>query len=156
VGLAELDQVLGSAKTILLDSSVLLAFFNAHELVHPLARHLLSRIESTHDPLYGYYSAVSIMELLVRPMAVNPLVADTLMASLTQLPKLHLVPVDAVVGRQAAEVRSKERIGPADALVIASGLVARCDVIVSNDERWEQRLANHYPALRFVYLDAYR
>ena len=155
MGLTELDQAVGSARSTLLDSSVLLAFFNAHERVHPLARHLLSRIEHRQDPLHGYYSAVSLMELLVRPMAVGSQVADTLMASLMQFPNLHMVQVDAAVARQAAEVRSREEISPADALVAASGLVVGCEVIISNDDQWKKRLEAHYPQARFIYLDAY-
>jgi predicted nucleic acid-binding protein len=156
VGLAELDLALGTSEDILLDRSLLIAFYNAHELVHSLARHLMARIESKTDPLRGYYSAVSLMELLVRPMAVGPEVADALMASLMRFPNLHLVPIDAVIGRQAAELRSKQRISPADALVVASSLAAGCGAIVSNDDRWDKRLAAHYPAVKFIYLDANR
>jgi predicted nucleic acid-binding protein len=155
VGLAELDHALGKAGSVLLASSTLLAFYNRHELVHPLARHLLGRIEHKQDPLQGWYSAVSVMDLLVRPMVVGQHVAEAMMASLTQLANLHFVPVDAEVAKKAAEVRSKEKISPADALVVASGLVASCDAIISNDDRWKKRLAAHYPVVQFIYLDAF-
>jgi predicted nucleic acid-binding protein len=141
---------------VLLDSSTLLAFFSTHELVHPLAKHVLGRIERDQDPLQGWCSAVSVMELLVRPTVAGEEVANALLTSLTRFPHLQVAPVDVAVAAQAASVRAREKISPADALIVATGLVMRCEVIVSNDDKWQRRLAGHYPKVQFLYLDAFR
>lgn len=156
MGIPELDQALGAARSVLLDSSTLLAYFNAHELVHPLAKHLLGRIEREGDPLEGWCSTVSLMELLVRPAIAGQQVATAVLTALAQFPNLQLLPVDIAVAKQAAAVRAREKINPADALIVATGLVVGCQAIVSNDDKWHRRLASHYPQVQFVYLDAFR
>jgi predicted nucleic acid-binding protein len=156
VGLPELDQAIGAARRVLIDSSTLLAFYTVHEGVHPLAKHVLGRIEQDGDPLEGWCSTVTLIELLVRPTMAGSQVANSMLTSLTQFPYLHLIPVDVAVATQAAAVRAREKISPADALIVATGLVASCDVIISNDDTWQRRLAGHYPQVRFLYLDAFR
>lgn len=53
------------------------------------------------------------------------------------------------------DVSSARRIR-ADALIVATGLVAGCQAIVSNDDVWQRRLAQQYPLINFLYLDALR
>jgi predicted nucleic acid-binding protein len=141
---------------VLLDSSALLAFYTAHERAHPLAKHLLGRIEQDLDPLEAWCSTVTLMELLARPTMAGPQVAGAMLTSLTQFPHLHLAPVDEAIAVQAAVLRAREKLGPADALVVATGLVIPCDVIVSNDDAWQRRLAARYPQIHFLYLDEFR
>jgi predicted nucleic acid-binding protein len=96
------------------------------------------------------------MELLIRPITAGPQVANAMLTSLTQFPHLRLAPVDQAVATQAAAVRAREKISPADALIVATGLVLRCEVMISNDDTWQRRLAAHYPQVQFLYLDAFR
>jgi hypothetical protein len=110
----------------------LLAFYTTHELVHPLAKHLLGRIEQDLDPLEAWCSTVTLMELLVRPTIAGPRIANTMLTSLTQFPHLHLAPVDEAVAVQATELRARDKVTPADALIVATWLVLRCEVIISN------------------------
>jgi len=63
----DLDRALGDAERLLLDSSAVMAFHSPYEVAHPLAVHLLDRIERASDPARGYLSAISLTELLIRP-----------------------------------------------------------------------------------------
>ena len=105
MGIPELDHALGTAGSVLLDSSALLAFYTAHERVHPLAKHLLGRIEQDLDPLEAWCATVTLMELLVRPTMAGPQVAGAMLTSLTQFPHLHVAPVDQFIAVQAASGR---------------------------------------------------
>jgi len=155
VGSKELDATLGDAERVLLDTSALIAFHSPQELVHPLADHLLRRIESAGDALHGYYSAISASEILVRPLRTNRSDFTTMREFLTGYPNLTILSADLAVAAQAANVRAFSRIAVADAFVIATGLLAGCEAIVSNDERWKRRMAPVFPQFRWIYLSDY-
>src|SRR5438552_4778438 len=124
MGAAELDRALGDSARILLDSSALIAFHSPHERAYPLAQHLLQRIAAASDPLRGYYSVVSAVELLVRPVRSGPAEYNFMHTFLTQYPMLTALPVDLSVALQAATLRAASRLPAPDALVVASGLLA--------------------------------
>ena len=63
--------------------------------------------------------------------------------------------VDEAVAVQAAEVRARDKIAPADALIVATGLVLHCEVIISNDDAWQRRLSTRYAQIQFLYLDSF-
>jgi predicted nucleic acid-binding protein len=152
VASSDLDAALGSAERVLLDTSILIAFHNPHEQVHPLARHVMSRVESDNDPLRAYYSTISAAELLVRPVRTHTDEFTRMQAFLTSFPHLHVLPADLVVAAQAANIRALTRLRLADAFVIATGLVSGCEVIVSNDEQWRRQLAPLFSQFRWIYL----
>ncbi len=155
MAIADLDRALAGARRVLLDSSTLIAYHSPHEDVHHLAHHLLSRIEDTGDRLTGYLSAVSAMELLVRPIkAGNP--ALTFMHTfLNSFPNLTVLPVDLEVAMQAATLRAMSTVKSPDALIIASGLLANCDAIVFNDEAWGKSIQPHFRRFKWLYLKAF-
>jgi predicted nucleic acid-binding protein len=98
---------------------------------------------------------ISASELLVRPIRSGRERADFMHTFLTTFPGLTLLPVDLVVAVQAATLRSTVNVRLPDALIVASGLLAGCEVIVSNDERWKRRFAPLYPQFRWFYLGDY-
>ncbi len=155
MGTVELDAALGDAERLLLDSSALIAFHSRLEPAHDLARHLLGRIERQDDPLSGCYSVVSAAELLVRPIRAGTTPFTFMHAFLTTFPNLSSLPVDLTVAVEAATLRATTGIRLPDALVIASGLLAGCEAIVSNDEQWQRRLAPLFPRYRWLYLSDY-
>jgi len=155
VGSRELDAALGDSERVLLDTSALIAFHSPQEVVHPLADHLMRRVESGSDALRGYYSAISASEILVRPIRTSRADFTTMREFLTGYPNLTILPADLVVAAQAANVRAFSRIAVADAFVIATGLVAGCEAIVSNDDRWRRRMSPVFPQFRWVYLSDY-
>lgn len=156
MGVAELDRALGDAERVLLDSSTLIAFHSPHEQAHPLATHLLRRIASEDDLLRGYYSVISAAELLVRPVRVGERQFTFMHTFLTQYPNLTILPMDLTVAVQVATVRATTRLPLPDAAVIASGLLAGCEAIVTNDERWKKALEPSFRMFRWVYLQDYR
>jgi predicted nucleic acid-binding protein len=150
--LARLDAALGESERVLLDSSALIAFHQPAELAHPLARRLLERIGQDADPLTGFYSMVTAAELLVRPIRAGIAELGFMHAFLTSYPNLHGLPMDLHVAQQAATLRVAVGLRLPDAIVVASGLLAGCEAIVTNDGEWRKRLAPRFRQFRWVCL----
>lgn len=152
---SDFDRALGDAGRVLLDSSTLLAYYAAAEHAHPLAVHLLHRIEENQDPLKGYYSVISASELLVRPIRGGESASTFMHAFLRNFPNLTMLPVDLLVAMQAATLRATTTIRLPDALIVASGLLAGCEAIVSNDASWKRRFEPLFRQFRWLYLSDY-
>lgn len=153
---AELDRALSGVTRILLDSSTLIAFHSPHEDVHHLAHHLLTRIEDSTDRLTGYFSAVSAMELLVRPIKAGGPALTFMHAFLNSFPNLTILPVDLGVAIQAATLRAITAVKSPDALIVASGLLANCEAIIFNDETWGKSIQPHFRQFKWLYLKTYK
>lgn len=151
----DLDSAIGDRERILLDSSLLIAFHTPIEAAHPLAVQVLRRIEREADSLHGYVSAVSAAEILVRPLRTSAADFTFMHEFLTGYPNLTLLPVDLPVATQAATLRALSGASLPDALVVASGLLAGCEAIVSNDERWKRRLAPLFPQFHWIHISDY-
>jgi predicted nucleic acid-binding protein len=150
-----LDKAVNGCTRVLLDSSTLIAFHSPQETVHPLARHLLTRVEDDQDPLAAYYSAVTAMEVLVRPIKAGSHELTFMHAFLTSYPHLILLPVDLHVATQAATLRAMTNLRSPDCLILASGMLANCEALVYNDEAWGTRLRAHFSTFRWIYLHDY-
>jgi predicted nucleic acid-binding protein len=155
MAIADLDRALGTIERALLDSSTLLAYHAPHKPMHPLARHLIGRIAHDDDPLRGCLSVVSFAEILVRPHRVSHADFTYMHDFVLNFPNLILLPMDATVAVQAATIRASMRLSLPDAMVVAAGLLAGCEAIVSNDARWKQRGAGLFPQFRWIYLSDY-
>ena len=73
---------------------------------------------------------------------------------ISELPNVTVLPVDNIVPVEAATLRALTRIALPDAMVIASGLLAGCEAIISNDAGW-RRIASLFPQFRWIYLGDY-
>jgi predicted nucleic acid-binding protein len=60
--------------------------------------------------------------------------------------------MDLNVAQQAAALRASTNLKLPDAVVVASGLLAGCEAVVTGDEAWGKRLAHLFPAFRWIYL----
>ncbi len=156
MAIAELDAALDGTERVLLDSSVLIAFHDPSDPTNLLADHLLRRIESDRDPLRGYYSVISAVELLIRPLRTGQREFTSMYAFLTEYPNLAGLPMDLTAALQAANVRATTNLRLPDSVAVASGLLAGCEAVVTNDERWKKRLEPLFRQFRWIYLDDYR
>ena len=66
---------------------------------------------------------------------------------------MWLQEIDFPIAERAAILRARHRLRAADALIIASGLAAGADKIVSNDREWSTRLPASDIAATVVLLD---
>lgn len=155
MAIALLDDALRTMDRVLVDTSAMIAFHNVREPAHPLATHLMRRIENGADPLRGYYSVVSAAEIMVRPIRTSMADFTYMHTFLTGFPNLAILPVDMPVATQAATIRAATNIRMPDALIVASGLLSGCQAIISNDQPWQSRLSPLFPAFAWLYLGDY-
>jgi predicted nucleic acid-binding protein len=95
---------------------------------------------------------ISASEILVRPIRASDAAFNAMYQFLTEYPNLSLMPVDLVISIQAATVRLMTGVRLPDALIVATGLLSNCEVIVSNDERWKRQFEPLFPQFRWLYL----
>jgi predicted nucleic acid-binding protein len=152
MNVAELDAAIGDAERTFIDTSVCIAFHSQDEVAHPLARHLLQRVEDGSDPLVGYLSVITAAELFVRPMRTAGSDLVVMHRFLRRLPNLIIVDVDFEVAHQAANIRALTRLQLPDALIVATAIMSGCEVIITNDEQWSRRLGPLFSQFRWIYL----
>jgi predicted nucleic acid-binding protein len=151
---AELDRLLGDARRAFVDTSTCIAYHSVTELAHPAARHLLDRVANDADPLVAYISTVSVAEMLVRPIRAGASDLKLVAEFFRGFRNLEVIDVNLDVAIQAANIRAVARLALPDALLVGTAIMAGCEVIVTNDERWARRLAPLYPQFRWIYLGA--
>ncbi|MCB0192144.1 MAG: PIN domain-containing protein [Anaerolineae bacterium] len=140
----EAHQVLG------LDTSVFIYHLEANAKYLSLTRTVLQNIQSGRSQ--GVISTVTIMELTVQPWRMNRGdVARQYEVLLMNFPHLRVVEVSRDIARQAAQLRAKYNLRPADALQVATALVSGAEVWISNDKK----LRRLEPEIDVIILDAF-
>ena len=145
MNVAELDAEIGDARRAYIDTSACIAYHSTTERAYPLARHLFGRIADNVDPLVGYMSIVSASEMLVRPIRAGDHRLTLVTRFLRDFPNLYMVNADFEIALQAANIRVLTRLALADALIIGTAIMAGCEAIVTNDERWSRRVGPLVP-----------
>jgi predicted nucleic acid-binding protein len=137
---AALAKGIPAGDRLLLDTSVLIAYFEPSDATHELAKALIDDfIRSGRNA--AIVSAVTAMEVLVRPLRVAPAGAIHVHDFLTHTPNLTLVSVDLSVAREAASLRAAYSFKTPDALIIATGIVSAVGHLATNDAAWSRTFA---------------
>lgn len=151
MGLRELELAIPEGERLLLDTTLLAAYLDASEAVHPAARHILDGLVAPgRNP--AVVSMVSVMEILVQPLRQSPPGHHTVLAFLNHHPNLAALPLDLQMAQEAASLRASHRLRPPDALVVATGIAAQVGTLVTNDGDWEARLQPIRSRVRVVTL----
>lgn len=148
---SEETQPIPPGVPVLLNSSALLSYLDGSEAGSPAAATVLDGWVRTGRNT-GLVSAVSVMEVLVRPTIAGASAHRTVIGFLYGFPNLRLVAVDATAGQLAATLRARAGFSSADALVLATGLVAGARHVVTNDASWRPRLRDTWPEATVVNL----
>jgi PIN domain nuclease of toxin-antitoxin system len=133
----DLTQVIAPDTRLLLDTSVLIAYLNGNEPASSAAGTIIDDWLSSgrNDALVAMVTA---MEILVRPLRAGLTPGLHTVTFLTETRGLHLVPIDLPIAQQAAALRGFFNVGPADALIIATGLVHQVTYLMTNDRHWQR------------------
>lgn len=135
---------------------MLIAYLGPPSPTTPVAKHLIDGfVRPGRNP--ATLSAVSVTEVLVEPIGSGaaPMIARVV-EFLLRFPNVSLREIDFAVAREAAVLRARYRLRTPDALVIASGLRAGVEHLISDDAEWKKlrdlspeirvhQLANHLP-----------
>lgn len=150
-----LEGVIAENERLLIDTTGLIAYFDGREAISGLAAEIIDHfVRRGRNP--AVVSMVSVMETLVRPLrtgAQQPYVH--FLDFLTRFPNLTALPADIHVAQEAAGLRATHNLSHADALIVATGIVAQVSHIVTNDERWAQKLQPLARRISVLYLNRY-
>ena len=97
----------------------------------------------------AFISVVTEIELLVQPIRLERERELERIRALLGAPQLRVIELDRQIAQVAAGIRAEQRLGLADAAIVATALYTKCDVIVGNDERCAQRVRD----VPYVFLD---
>lgn len=134
-----LAEVIPAEASILVDTSVVLAYIAGGERTSELATQLFDGFTATgRNPTA--LSSVTVAEVLVRPFRVGAPAVATAEGFLRHFGNLRLMDITYVVAREAARIRAETDLAMPDALIVASAAVGNVDALVTNDRSWPGRL----------------
>jgi len=117
-----------------IDTAVFIYHLEGHPTYLPLTQQLFSRVEA--GEMSAWTSTITLMEIAVRPYQLNKEdIARKYEALLASFPNLQIADIDRDVARRAAQLRAEFRLRPPDALQVATCLVHRAPLFVTNDHR---------------------
>ena len=141
-----------AGDTILLDSSVVIAYLDQSAPTSEIASHVLDRLVGSGRNA-AVLSMVTVTEVLIRPAQTgNAKHRETALQFLRHFPGMSLREVDFGIADRAAMLRGRYRLSAPDALVVATGMAAGVGTILSNDRDWS-RLAESTTGASVVLLD---
>lgn len=127
-----LTRRLNAHALVGLDTSIWIYHLEANERYLGLTTQILEAALTGRPRVV--ISVITLMELTVRPYKLNqPTVATHYEAVLTNFPHALLVDIDPAIARRAAQLRAAYSLQAADALHIATSLVAGATAWVTND-----------------------
>jgi predicted nucleic acid-binding protein len=147
-----LAETIPAERSILVDTSVVLAYLGGGEETTDLAREIFDSFAATgRNPTA--LSAITVAEILVRPFRLGPARTGMAEGFLRYFGNLRVVDVTYDIAREAARICAESDLAMPEALIAASAAaVGNVDVLVTNDRSWPARLAPVMPEIKIVVL----
>lgn len=147
---ATLETRVPAQRSLLLDSTAIIAYLNGGESVSPAATHIIDDwVKCGRNA--ASVSMITVMEVLVRPMKQQAGVM-AVRDFLTRFPNFKPRDVNMQVAVEAAALRARHGFKPPDALIIATGIVHQTDYLVTNDARWAKKLGGFSSGIQVLNL----
>lgn len=141
---------LRTCRQVGLDTNVLIYLLDNVQPYRELAGQVLHMMD--RGLIVASISTIVEAEMLVRPIRDrNRRAQETIELFLRNSPNLVLRGVDRAVAKRAAEVRAASRLRLPDAIVVATAIEERCDVLIGNDRAMSRGL----PGIQYLHLDNY-
>ena len=131
-----LEAAIPTGATLLLDTSVILAYLSGAEATSPAAIAVLDGMVAPGRN-QAVISTVTVTESLVRPYrAGSEQAAGLVEAFLGHFANLRVAPVTFEIGRRAARIRAATAAPTPDALILATAVESGAALAIGNDARW--------------------
>ncbi len=147
-----LAQAIEPGTLLLFDTSVVLAYLDGGERTSALATDLFDGFVSNGRNAAAI-SAITAGEILVRPFRAGGAAVSTVEGFLRFFAELRIVDASYEVAREAARIRAATGMHMPDALVVASAIGAKADVLVTNDRSWRSGVDVVAPGLNLCVLE---
>jgi predicted nucleic acid-binding protein len=129
-----LAEAIPPGASLLIDTSVALAYLTGTESISPIATQLFDGFLATGRDR-GALSMVTVGEILVRPFGAGPAALAIAEGFLRHFAELELIPIDYGTAREAARIRASTDLRMPDALILSSAMASGADLVVTNDQR---------------------
>ena len=106
-------------QQVLLDSTVVIAALSKSDSLHTSALDLFGKITKSQSAI----STISVSEILIRPSSVGQESVNLFLSGLNQLVS-QIIPFQLDHALLAAELRAKNKIALADAMIVATALIS--------------------------------
>jgi len=146
-----LEAAISPGTSLLIDTSVVLAYLSGTEATSELAEQLFDAFIATGRNR-AWLSTITVQEILVRPFRTGASALATAEGFLRHFADMDLVDVSYDIAREAARIRASTGILTPDAIILATGFVSRVDTIVTNDRAWPAQVASLHRDLRVCVL----
>ncbi len=139
-----LEATIPAGASVLVDTSVALAYLTGVESTSALAEQLLDAFVATgRNP--ATLSMVTVEEILVRPFRSGASAVATAEGFLRHFGEIRLIEVSYDIAREAARVRAATGMRTPDALIIATAMTSGVDILITNDRSWSGAVATLAP-----------
>jgi len=130
--MGKLQQVLDKCNCIAIDTNLFIYLVEKNPNYAELAKYIFEKIE--HGDIHAVTSSLVIAELLVKPFEMGDFtLAKKYKALVSIFPNLTLREIDYMVLEKSAEIRARYKIRTPDAIFIATAILERADVFITND-----------------------
>ena len=146
-----LAKAIPAERSVLVDTSVVLAYLGGSERTSDLARQLFDAFAATGRNLAAI-STVTVAEILVRPFRSGAAAVSTAEGFLRHFADLRRIDVTYEVAREGARIRAQTDLAMPDALILASAVVTEIELVATNDRSWPGRVGQVLPNLPIVVL----
>ena len=128
-----ISQLLRTYKRFALDTNTFIAVFAAE----PTGEKVLPLIEAAadNDTHELVTSVLAFSECAVKPYRDGNWAALDQVKLMFQMPNLTVYPMDEVVAEEAARIRAVYNCKMPDAIIVATAIVHKADVFITNDKR---------------------
>ena len=106
-------------QQVLLDSTVVIAALSKSDSLHTSALDLFGKINQSQSAI----STISVSEILIRPSSVGQESVNLFLSGLNQLVS-QIIPFQLDHALLAADLRAKNKIALADAMIVATALIS--------------------------------
>ncbi len=147
----DLGDRIQAGASLLVDTSVVLAYLTGTEAASALADRLFDEFVATgRNP--ASLSTITVGEILIRPFRRGPAAVATAEGFLGHFGDLRVVAVDYDVAREGARIRALTNLSMPDSLIVASARILGVDLLVTNDRSWTAALASAVPDVTILQL----
>lgn len=146
-----LERAVPPGALIALDASATLSYLVGSEAASPAATWILDGCISTGRNS-GVLSTLTAAELLVRPFRAGGASIRAVEGFLRFFGAIRLADVTFAIAREAARIRAATGLPMPDAIVIATAVDQRAEVLATNDRQWPASVGAATGALRIVHL----
>jgi predicted nucleic acid-binding protein len=129
----KLAQALTGITKLGIDTSPFIYFIERHPVYLAIMQDIIQQIEA--GKIIGYSSVITLTEVLVHPKRLKKLTLEEKYRNLLQNSRnFKLIPIDANIASQAAELRAHYNLRTPDTLQIAATDEVGCQAFLTNDK----------------------